>query len=117
VRLVPGPADLLGGAQTRADLVRRLETEARLADGAVADAVPRVSGWVEATTDAPVADGRLEAARRRLDGQPVGDDEWRFAHAIDGQSTVAEVGRRADVDDAEATARSLAASGLVYLGR
>jgi SAM-dependent methyltransferase len=115
VRLVPGPADLLGGAQTRADLVRRLETEARLADGAVADAVPRVYGWVEATTDAPVADGRLEAARRRLDGQPVGDAEWRFAHAIDGRSTVAEVGRRADVDDAEAAARSLAAAGLVYL--
>jgi SAM-dependent methyltransferase len=115
LRIVPGPANLLGGQQTRADLVRHVETEKRLAAGALADSVPRLYGWVEATADAAVADGRLGEPRRLLDGQPVDDAAWRFAHAIDGRSTVAEVGRRAGVHDPERTARSLAAAGLVCL--
>ena len=114
LRILPGPANLFAGKQSREDLLRRAETDDLLAqEGAALSAlVPRLYGWVEAITVRSVADGTLLPGRTTLDGKPLDDLAWGLVRALDGRSTVAELRARGH---AEATIRSLAATGLVYL--
>lgn len=116
LRIVPGAANPFAGRQSREDLLRRVETDDLLAqEGAeLSDRVPRLYGWLEATTVRSVADGTLLPARRTLDGMPLDEAAWGLVQALDGESTVAQL---RDRGYAQATIRRLAAAGLVYLER
>jgi SAM-dependent methyltransferase len=116
LRIVPGPASPFAGTQSREDLLRRFATDDLLAqEGAdLSDLVPRLYGWLEATTVRSVAGGALQPARTTLDGERLDEAAWRLVQALDGQSTVAQL---EDRGHAEATVRRLAAAGLVYLER
>jgi hypothetical protein len=116
LRIVPGPANVFAGKQSREDLLRRVETDDLLAQhrADLSDLVPRLYGWLEATTVRSVAGGTLLPARTTLDGERLDEAAWGLVQALDGQSTVA---RLQDRGYAEAIVRRLAAAGLVYLER
>jgi SAM-dependent methyltransferase len=116
LRIVPGPANLFVGKQSREDLLRSVATDELLAqEGAdLSDLVPRLYGGLEATTVRPVAGGRLLPARTTLGGKRLDEAEWALVQALDGKSTVAQLQGRGH---AEATIRRFAAAGLVYLER
>ena len=112
--MVPGPASLFAGTQSREDLLRRVATDDLLAraDAVPGDLVPRLYGWLEAMTVRPVADGRLLPARTTLEGKPLDEAAWELVQAVDGRATVAQL---RDRGHAESTVRAVAASGLVHL--
>ena len=116
LRIVRAPRHALGATQTRRDLARHLET-ARVLDGDLADALPRLYDWIRVTTTADVVDGAVLSPRAALDDVPISPDAWTIARSIDGRATVAEIQRRHPGIDASGVIRSLAERGLIFLER